>query len=197
MCGAYWSTTCVLVCEVEWTNRTAVMLGLWGGRYVPISTKQKNTTNEMSKWWCGRTIQLWSRMVSGGLRRRMSHVMIGSDHSVFWVVVVGTIVLIDYATTRNIESWPNDEYWLESTVSSLYWIVLLFISNGNSRGWRKYSSYFRYLTLVILNSTECKLIHSNRFLGFTRILYTLWHYDKYRFDPSYGIHNLLLFMFDY
>ena len=97
---------------------------------------------------------------------------------------VGTIVLIDYATTR---SWElaHDEYWLESTVSSLYSIVLLFILfifNSNSRGWRKYSSYFRYLTLVLLNE---ELIQAPN-----RTLYT-FDITINRFDPSYGIHDYL------
>ena len=105
MCIDLWndSTTCVLVREMSRRNKTDAFEVRWGVRDVPVSLKQKID----NKWkyqsvritmkWCGwRMIVIkdvwvdvyvmWSEMG----KWRVCHVMIGSEHSISWVVGVGT-----------------------------------------------------------------------------------------------------------
>lgn len=111
------------------TNKAGAYEVRWGVRDVPVSSKRKNN----NKWkypsvritmkWCGwRMIVIkdvwvdvyvmWSKMG----KWRVCHVMIGSEHSISWVVGVGTGYSYRLMMQQNI-SWEigSDDSHLEYT----------------------------------------------------------------------------------
>ena len=103
---AYSSTMCVLVCGTSLKNRTTVWSdAMRSKRCARIYGTKEQQQMKISKCritinWCGRTIQFWSRMVSGGVCLML---WLGLIIQFFELLSYpGTLVLIDYATTRNI-----------------------------------------------------------------------------------------------